>query len=201
MRDNFADGYRIYIGRLVNKAAALIPGNFSEFEHKYIIDSIKEYTTVTAEFLIHNERTDEDYALSLTQIIAEWTYYICIDLVNSCIPHEYWGFVLQKTNFMAFESYKIGTKKSCNPDTIFTLIDTKVKEGYSKAILELYSKGLIDKITKEIALSQSNVDFVTKNLNLLIEEPYDNLSKTRKAVIFSFFILALAFILAESIIY
>jgi len=201
VRDNFADGYEIYVGRLVNKAAILIPENFNEFERTYLIDSIKEYTTVAAEFLVHNDRPDEDYALSLTQIIAEWTYYICVDLINSCIPQEYWDFVLRKTNFMAFESYKIGTKKNCDSDTIFALIDTKVKEGYSKSVLELYKKGLIDKVTKEIALSQSNVDFVTKNLNLLIEEPYDNLSKVRKAVIFSFFILTLVFILAESIIY
>ena len=152
--------YNKFATDLATQAQQLIPAEFQDFQKKYVFDTIKNFSVMSAEAVCNDEKLNfsVDQAMFLTQIIAEWSFHKSIDLVRSGILPDYWDAIMKKIAFTIFEVAKQTISQNVNQDEILKLVEHHVKKSYDSAIEELLKRNIIDENVKQNALSQSNID-------------------------------------------
>lgn len=158
--------YIEFIEGLVSQVDDVAPDDLNVFQKKFVKNSLKEYATIAAEFVIENENISVKKTAELTQIIAEWTFHKCIDLMRSSIPQNFWDDILQKTNFTAYEIFKECTNQRMSQVDTLAAIEWGINNSYNESVTMLKEKGLIDTETFETALKQSNIDTMSGTLKI-----------------------------------
>jgi hypothetical protein len=152
--------YTKFAEDLATQAQQLIPPEFQDFQKKYVYNTIKNFSIMSAEAVCNDESLNfsDDQAMFLTQIIAEWSFHKSIDLIRSGILPDYWDAVMKKIAFTIFEIAKQTISQNIDQDEILKLVEHHVKKSYEAAIDELLKRNVINEDVKNNALSQSNID-------------------------------------------
>lgn len=152
--------YAEFAQMLSSQAGELVPADFQEFQKKYVINTITNFSNLAGEALYNDPEGlfNIDQAMLITQIIAEWSFHKSVDVIRSGILPDYWDTVMQKIAFTIFEVAKQTLRQGLPQDQVLQLVEHHVKQAYSEALDELASKGFIDENSKENAEHQSNID-------------------------------------------
>lgn len=138
--------YKSFSKSMTEQAEKLIPSELEDFAKDYIIKNINHFTLLLGESL-YNDITinlSAAKAIFIIQTIAEWSYHLSNDLVNSEISSQYWDVVMQKTIPATFELLKEGYKKGLGEDKLLKSVEKVVYRTYHKSIGEL-GRAAIDK--------------------------------------------------------
>ncbi|CDE89535.1 unknown [Clostridium sp. CAG:729] len=154
--------YNEFIEELLNQADNVLPDDLNVFERKYVKNAVKEYATIAAKHVTENLKISDENVALLTQIIAEWTYHKCIDLMRSTIPQAYWDAILQRINFTIYEILKKSTKLKFDDKKLLAKIEISVNTCYKECIDTLKDKSVITVEEYETAINQSNIDTLYK---------------------------------------
>lgn len=152
--------YKTFGEELSAQASELLPNGFNDFQKNYVLNTIKNFSTLSGEAIYNDEKLNfnADQAMLITQIIAEWSFHKSIDIIKSGILPDYWDSVMQKIAFTIFEIAKQAIIQQVSQDEILKVVEHHVAKTYSKAIEELKQRKVIDEQTCEAALGQSNID-------------------------------------------
>ena len=152
--------YKQFAEDLATQAQQLIPEEFQDFQKKYVYNTIKNFSIMSAEAVCNDQSLNfsDDQAMFLTQIIAEWSFHKSIDLIRSGILPDYWDAVMKKIAFTIFEIAKQTISQNVNQDEVLQLVEHHVKKSYGEAIDELLKRNVINEDVKNNAMSQSNID-------------------------------------------
>ena len=144
--------YETFAQNLAAQAKDLVPQDFTDAQKQYVINTLGNFSLLSGKALAEdpNLNFNEDQAITITQIIAEWSFHKSVDLIRSGIPQQYWDGVMQKIAYTIFE--------------ILELIEHHVKKSYLEAITELKNKGAIDEGLMEFAATQSNMDKMAQEM-------------------------------------
>lgn len=158
MAGNF--DYKQFAEDLATQAQQLIPAEFQDFQKKYVYDTIKNFSIMSAEAVTNDDKLNfsDDQTMFLTQIIAEWSFHKSIDLIRSGILPDYWDAVMKKIAFTIFEIAKQTISQGVVQDEVLQLVEHHVKKSYEAAIDELLARNVINEDVKNNAMSQSNID-------------------------------------------
>ncbi len=158
--------YKTFAQELASQAKDLIPAEFQNFQKEYIINTIKNFATLSGEAISNDEKTkfNAEQAMLVTQIIAEWSFHKSIDVIKSGILPDYWDGIMQKLAFTIFEIAKQSIVQGLSQDEILRIVEHHVKKTYQKVIEELQERKVIDKNICENALNQSNIDEMMKQI-------------------------------------
>lgn len=152
--------YKSFAEELAQQASELLPKEFNDFQRNYVLNTIKNFSTLSGEAIYNDEKLNfnADQAMLITQIIAEWSFHKSIDIIKSGILPDYWDSVMQKIAFTIFEIAKQAIIQQVTQDEILKVVEHHVAKTYTKAIEELKQRKVIDERTCEAAISQSNID-------------------------------------------
>lgn len=152
--------YKQFAEMLADQAKELVPQNFEEFQKKYVVQTLLNFSMLAGEAISNDPNLgfNADQAVLLTQVIAEWSFHKSVDIIRSGIDAQYWDGVLQKVAFTIFEIGKQAIQNNIPQDQMLALIEHHVKQAFDAAIDELQQKGAIDESLKESAQKQSNID-------------------------------------------
>ncbi len=152
--------YQEFAQNLTSQAHELVPQDFSDFEKKYVVNTLLNFSTLAGESLYNDTEANfnAEQAMMITQIIAEWSFHKSVDLIRAKIPHEFWDSIMQKIAFVIFDIAKRTFMQGMPQDQILQLIEHHVKKTYVESIEDLRNKGFIDQELMEVASNQSNID-------------------------------------------
>ena len=152
--------YKVFADELSNQAGELMPGNFQDFQKEYVINTIKNFSTLAGEAICNDPKLNFniDQAMLVTQIIAEWSFHKSIDLIKAGILPDYWDGIMQKIAFTIFEVAKQSIIRNVPQDELLKVIEHHVKKSYQKAVEDLKERKLLDDESTNRALNQSNID-------------------------------------------
>lgn len=152
--------YEEFAQTLSAQASGLVPENFQEFQRNYVINTVKNFSLLSAEAIYNDDKANfnAEQAMLITQIIAEWSFHKSIDIIKSGIMPEYWDGIMQKIAFTIFEISKQMIAKNLPQDEILRVVEHHVKKTYEKVISELKDRKILDEVVYEQALKQSNID-------------------------------------------
>jgi len=158
--------YEAFAQNLASQAQELVPPEFDDNQKQYVINTLGNFAMLSGKALAEDENLNfnEDQAVTITQIIAEWSYHKSVDLIRSGIPSQYWDAVMQKIAYTIFEIAKQTFSQGLPNNKILELIEHHVKKTYIEAITELKNKGAIDEGLMEFAASQSNMDRMAEEM-------------------------------------
>lgn len=152
--------YQTFAEELASQAGDLLPANFKDFQKNYVINTIRNFSTLSGEAIYNDDKLkfNAEQAMLLTQIIAEWSFHKSVDLIKAGVLPEYWDGVMQKIAFTIFEIAKQTISNGISQDEILNIVEHHVKKSYQEALEELKSRSLIDENLLDKALHQSNID-------------------------------------------
>ncbi len=152
--------YEEFAQILSSQAEELVPANFKDFQKKYVINTIKNFSVLSGEAIYNDDKTNftAEQAMLVTQIIAEWSFHKSVDVIKSGILPEYWDGIMQKIAFTIFEIAKQMITQNAPQEEILQVVEHHVKKTYQTAIEELKQKNVINDQTFEKAAHQSNID-------------------------------------------
>ena len=152
--------YQGFANELSIQAGELLPAEFQDFQKKYVISTIKNFSTLSGEAIYNDTELNfnVEQAMLITQIIAEWSFHKSVDLIKSSILPDYWDGIMQKIAFTIFEISKQAIKQNLPQDEILKVVEHHVKKAYDQAITELKDRNILDESTYERAINQSNID-------------------------------------------
>lgn len=152
--------YKEFAQMLANQAAELIPADFQKFQKDYVINTIRNFATLSGEAIYNDDKTNfnADQGMFITQMIAEWSFHKSMDLIRSGILPDYWDRVMQKIAFTIFEIAKQTVSQNLPQDEILPLVEHHVKKSYQAALEDLKQHQIIDETVFDRALHQSNID-------------------------------------------
>ena len=158
--------YESFAQNLAAQAQDLVPQEFNDVQKQYVINTLGNFALLSGKALAEdpNLNFNEDQSITITQIIAEWSFHKSVDLIRSGIPQQYWDSVMQKIAYTIFEIAKQTFSQGLPHDKILELIEHHVKKSYLEAITELKNKGVIDEGLMEYAASQSNMDRMAQEM-------------------------------------
>lgn len=158
--------YETFAQNLAAQAQELVPADFDDNQKQYVINTLGNFSLLSGKALAEdpNLNFNEEQAVTITQIIAEWSFHKSVDLIRSGIPQQYWDAVMQKIAYTIFEIAKQTFSQGLPHDKILELIEHHVKKTYLDAITELKDKGAIDEGLMEFAASQSNMDRMAQEM-------------------------------------
>lgn len=158
--------YEGFAQNLAAQAQELVPQEFNDAQKQYVINTLGNFALLSGKALAEdpNLNFNEDQSITITQIIAEWSFHKSVDLIRSGIPQQYWDSVMQKIAYTIFEIAKQTFSQGLPHDKILELIEHHVKKSYLEAITELKNKGVIDEGLMEYAASQSNMDRMAQEM-------------------------------------
>ncbi len=158
--------YEGFAQNLAAQAQELVPQEFNDVQKQYVINTLGNFALLSGKALAEdpNLNFNEDQSITITQIIAEWSFHKSVDLIRSGIPQQYWDSVMQKIAYTIFEIAKQTFSQGLPHDKILELIEHHVKKSYLEAITELKNKGVIDEGLMEYAASQSNMDKMAQEM-------------------------------------
>lgn len=165
--------YEAFAQNLAAQAQELVPQDFDDNQKQYVINTLGNFSLLSGKALAEdpNLNFNEDQAVTITQIIAEWSFHKSVDLIRSGIPQQYWDGVMQKIAYTIFEIAKQTFSQNLPHDKILELIEHHVKKSYNEALEELKNKGAIDEGLMEYAESQSNMDKMAKEMQQQQQTP------------------------------
>ena len=158
--------YEGFAQNLAAQAEGLVPQEFNDVQKQYVINTLGNFALLSGKALAEdpNLNFNEEQSITITQIIAEWSFHKSVDLIRSGIPQQYWDSVMQKIAYTIFEIAKQTFSQGLPHDKILELIEHHVKKSYLEAITELKNKGVIDEGLMEYAASQSNMDRMAQEM-------------------------------------
>lgn len=158
--------YESFAQNLAAQAQELVPADFDDNQKQYVIQTLGNFSLLSGKALAEdpNLNFNEDQAITITQIIAEWSFHKSVDVIRSGIPQQYWDPIMQKIAYTIFEIAKQTFSQGLPHDKILELIEHHVKKSYLEAITELKNKGAIDEGLMEYAASQSNMDRMAQEM-------------------------------------
>lgn len=136
-----------------------MPEDLTELQKVYISEKVKKFSIIAGEAIFNeNNKLYNKSWRFMVQIVAEWTFHKGIDIFRAGIPSVHCKGILQNVAFAAYETIKQLADTDVELDKWLFLVEKYVNRFYTEAVIELYEKRLIDEITKENALTESNVD-------------------------------------------
>lgn len=152
--------YEEFAEILSSQAEELLPPNFKDFQKKYVVNTIKNFATLSGEAIYNDDKVHftSEQAMLVTQIIAEWSFHKSVDVIKAGILPEYWDGIMQKIAFTIFEIAKQMIMQNMPQEEILQVVEHHVKKTYQTAIDELKAKNVINEQTFEKAAHQSNID-------------------------------------------
>lgn len=158
--------YENFAQNLAAQAQELVPQDFNDNQKQYVINTLGNFALLSGKALAEDPNLpfNEDQAITITQIIAEWSFHKSVDVIRSGIPQQYWDPIMQKIAYTIFEIAKQTFSQGLPHDKILELIEHHVKKSYLEAITELKNKGAIDEGLMEFAASQSNMDRMAQEM-------------------------------------
>lgn len=164
--------YEAFAQNLAAQAQDLVPADFDDNQKQYVINTLGNFSLLSGKTIAEdpNLNFNEEQAVTITQIIAEWSFHKSVDVIRSGIPQQYWDGIMQKIAYTIFEIAKQTFSQGLPHDKILELIEHHVKKSYLEAIQELKEKGAIDEGLMEYAASQSNMDKMAQEMQ---QQPQD----------------------------
>lgn len=164
--------YENFAQNLAQQAVELVPPEFEDFQKQYIINTLGNFAMLSGKAIAEdpNLNFNEEQAVTITQIIAEWSFHKSVDLIRSGIPQQFWDPVMQKIAYTIFEIAKQAYAQGLAHDQMLELIEHHVKKSYMEAINELHDKGAIDDGLLESAASQSNMDLMAQQMQQQMQD-------------------------------
>ena len=158
--------YENFAQNLAAQAVELVPSDFDENQKQYVVNTLRNFSLISGKALAQdpNLNFNAEQSITITQIIAEWSFHKSIDLVRSGIPQQFWDPVMQKIAYTIFEIAKQTFSQGIPNEKVLELIEHHVKKCYVDAIAELKDKGVIDENLMEFAASQSNMDKMVQQM-------------------------------------
>lgn len=158
--------YEGFAQNLASQAHDLVPADFTDEQKQYVIQTLGNFSLLSGKALAEdpNLNFNEDQSITITQIIAEWSFHKSVDVIRSGIPRQYWDPVMQKIAYTIFEIAKQTFSQGLPHDKILELIEHHVKKSYLDALTELKNKNAIDEGLMEYAASQSNMDRMAQEM-------------------------------------
>lgn len=152
--------YKGFAQVLTSQADELLPADFNEFQRKYVVNTLQNFSTLAGEALYSENPPafNADQAMLITQIIAEWSFHKSVDIIKSGISNEHWDGVMQKIAFTIFEIAKQSISQGLPQDQILQIVEHHVHTAYEEALSELRNSGIIDDVLLNKAAHQSNID-------------------------------------------
>lgn len=150
--------YKGFAQSMHEQAQQLVPPNFTPDQKEYIATTLLKFSMIAGEALDKDGEFNADQAVTITQIIAEWSFHKSVDLINSGIPRQYWDPIMQKIALTIFEVSKNAFRQNVPQEQALEAIEHHVRKTYVDAIEELKKRNLIDDELMEKAVSQSNID-------------------------------------------
>lgn len=152
--------YEEFAQILSSQAEDLVPPNFQEFQKKYVINTIKNFATLSGEALFNDDKNKftAEQAMLITQIIAEWSFHKSVDIIKSGIFPEHWDGIMQKVAFTIFEIAKQMIIQNASQEEILQVVEHHVKKTYQTVLEELKERNIIDDNLFDKAAHQSNID-------------------------------------------
>lgn len=158
--------YESFAQNLAAQAQELVPQDFDDNQKQYVINTLGNFALLSGKTLAEDPALNfnADQAVTITQIIAEWSFHKSVDVIRSGIPQQYWDAIMQKIAYTIFEIAKQTFSQGLPHDKILELVEHHVKKSYLDAITELKNKGAIDEGLMEYAASQSNMDRMAQEM-------------------------------------
>lgn len=158
--------YENFAQNLAAQAQELVPPEFNDVQKQYVINTLGNFALLSGKALAEdpNLNFNAEQSITITQIIAEWSFHKSVDVIRSGIPQQYWDQIMQKIAYTIFEIAKQTFSQGLPHDKILELIEHHVKKSYMEAITELKNKGAIDEGLMEYAASQSNMDKMAQEM-------------------------------------
>lgn len=158
--------YKSFAEELSSQANDLVPAEFQDFQKNYVINTIKNFSTLCGEAISKDDKADfnDEQAMLITQIIAEWSFHKSVDLIKSGILPDYWDGVMQKIAFTIFEIAKQTISKGLPQDEVLQIVEHHVKKAYVTVLEELKDRKVIDQEIFDRASHQSNIDDMMEQL-------------------------------------
>lgn len=152
--------YKTFAEELASQAGDLLPKDFPDFQKTYVINTIKNFATLSGEAVYNDEKANftADQAMLITQIIAEWSFHKSVDVIKAGILPDYWDGIMQKIAFTIFEIAKQTISKGLPQDEILQIVEHHVKKSYETVLQELKERKVIDDAVLDRAIHQSNID-------------------------------------------
>lgn len=152
--------YQEFAQILTSQVNELVPESFQEFEKNYVINTVKNFSTLCGEALYNDASLgfNAEQAMLITQIIAEWSFHKSIDLIKAGVMSDNWDGVMQKVAFTIFEIGKQAIGHNLPQEQLLQTIEEQVKKSYIEALEELKNRGVIDEELFNRAAHQSNID-------------------------------------------
>lgn len=121
--------YETFAQNLAAQAKDLVPQDFTDAQKQYVINTLGNFSLLSGKALAEdpNLNFNEDQAITITQIIAEWSFHKSVDIIRSGIPQQYWDGVMQKIAYTIFEIAKQTFSQGLPNDKILELIEHHVK--------------------------------------------------------------------------
>lgn len=165
--------YEGFAQNLAGQAQELVPPEFTDSQKQYVINTLGNFSLLSGKALAEdpNLNFNEEQAVTITQIIAEWSFHKSVDLVRSGIPQQYWDPVMQKIAYTIFEIAKQTFSQGLPHEKTLELIEHHVKKSYTEALTELKNKGAISEELMDIAAAQSNMDRMAEQMQQQAANP------------------------------
>lgn len=156
--------YEAFAQELSSQAEDLVPAEFQDFQKKYVVNTIKNFSTLCGEAISKEANFNAEQAMLITQIIAEWSFHKSVDIIKSGILPDYWDGIMQKIAFTIFEIAKQTISQGLSQDEILQIVEHHVKKSYQNVLTELKERKVIDTVVFDRALNQSNIDDMMKQI-------------------------------------
>lgn len=158
--------YKAFAQELASQADGLLPPDFQDFQRKYVVNTISNFSTLCGEAVYNDDKSNFtlDQAMLITQIIAEWSFHKSVDIIKAGILPDYWDGIMQKIAFTIFEIAKQTITKGLSQDEILQIVEHHVKKSYETVLQELKDKAIIDENVLDNALHQSNIDAMMEKM-------------------------------------
>ena len=94
--------YESFAQNLAAQAQSLVPSEFDDNQKQYVINTLGNFSLLSGKALAEdpNLNFNAEQAVTITQIIAEWSFHKSVDLIRSGIPQQYWDPVMQKLHIL-----------------------------------------------------------------------------------------------------
>ena len=158
--------YENFAQNLAAQAQELVPPEFEPHQKQYVVNTLGNFAMLSGKALAEdpNLNFNTEQAITITQIIAEWSFHKSVDLIRSGIPQQYWDSVMRNIAYTIFEIAKQAFSQGLPNDQMLSLIEHHVKKTYVDSITDLKNKGVIDESLMEFAASQSNMDKMAQEM-------------------------------------
>lgn len=158
--------YKEFAETLAQQASELLPAHFQEFQKNYVINTIRNFATLSGEAIFNDDKANfnADQAMLITQIIAEWSFHKSVDVIKAGILPDYWDGIMQKIAFTIFEISKQMIANNVPQDEVLQVVEHHVKKTYEGVLSELKERQVIDEEIFDVALHQSNIDDMMEKL-------------------------------------